>query len=166
MSGRRRFRPGSGHVFGMMLANALATLLILPVIFALFGVHHVDLPLGLASHHWAQAVEWQSFWPLLPGAAICFGCLWFWLILTGRTRGLSWGSALVYGVFIALFDVPLRGFLTGALNGDPLTGLLIGLVVVFLLPALLLSMLTFGVLMGALNGWLAQGWIKRHVPRT
>lgn len=166
MSGRRRFRPGSIGILGMMALNAVLALFLLRLLFALFGVATV-IPDFAGSHAWAHGAEkWSLVGPLIPGAAICFGLLWFWLILTGRShKGLSWGSALIYGAFIGLFDVPVAGLLAGSMHGNPLLGLLIGMLIVFLVPSLLLSMLVFGVTLGAFNGRMAEHWIDKHRPQ-
>ncbi|HLK59022.1 MAG TPA: hypothetical protein VKU00_20850 [Chthonomonadaceae bacterium] len=167
MSGRRRLRPGSAGLLGMMLLNGLIAFGVLHVLLAAFGIRQI-LPDFAASHAWAQeASKWESLWPLIPGAAIGCGCLWFWLIVTGRTeRGVNWASALVYGVVIALLNVPSFGLLAGILNGNPLLGLLISMALMIMMPALTICMAAFGLTMGAINGWLAQRWIARNYPKA
>ena len=99
---------------------------------------------------------------LIPGAAIGYGILWFWLIITGLTnKGLPWAGAIVYGAIIALCDVPLSGLLNGIQNGTPFLGMLIGLVIMILVPTIAACMVMFGILMGLMNGHKAQKWIDR-----
>jgi hypothetical protein len=147
----------------MMVLNAIAAYFLLAILLKLFGLT-IILPEFAAHHAWAaEGSRWDVLAAFLPGAAISYGLLWFWLILTGRSeRGITWGGALVYGVIIALYNVPLSGFLVGLLHGDPLFGLLIGLVILLLVPSLAMCMLVFGLLMGLLNGKWATRWIERH----
>jgi hypothetical protein len=164
---KRRLRPGSAGIVGMMAVNAVVSLLVLTVMFKLFGVSQL-LPDFAAHHAWAaEAANWEMFGTLIPGAAIGFGLLWFWLVLTGRSsKGLSWGGAAIYGLIIGLCSIPLSGFLTGVLHGSPLFGLLIGLVIMLLVPSIGLCMATFGIIMGLINGRFAQRWIDRHYVGT
>ncbi len=169
MSGKRRFgRPGGGSLFGMMVLNGVASLIVLIFVFALFRVGSI-LPMRLAAIPLVRAaLKWNALWPMLPGAAIGFACLWYWLVLIGRARGVPWGGALLYGVGLALADLPLSGFLLGLVHGGPLVGLilaLISLLTLLLMPAVTLAMAVFGLIMGAFNGVLAQVWIERHRPR-
>ena len=166
MSGRRRLRPGSPSLLVMMLVNGMIAFAVLNVLFAMFGIREI-LPDYASTHAWAQqAAKWDLLWPLLPGAAIGFGCLWFWLIVTGRSeRGINWGVALSYGLAIAFLNVPIFGLLAGLLNGDPLIGLLLGLILMILMPSLPICMAIFGMLMGGVNGWLARRWIERNYPK-
>lgn len=163
MSGKRRLRPGSIGIVGMMAVNAALSLIVLSFLFKLFGVSQL-LPDFAVRHAWAaEAANWEMFGTLIPGAAIGFGLLWFWLILTGRSgKGLSWGGAAIYGLIIGLCNIPLSGFLTGLLHGSPLFGLLIGLVIMLLVPSIGLCMAVFGIIMGLINGRFAQWWIDRR----
>jgi hypothetical protein len=146
----------------MMAVNAVLTLVVLTVLFKLFGVSQL-LPDFAVHHAWAaEAENWEMFGTLVPGAAISFGLLWFWLVLTGRSsKGLSWAGAAIYGVIIGLLNVPVSGFLTGVLHGSPFFGLLIGLVIMLLVPSIGLCMAAFGITMGLVNGRFAQRWIDR-----
>jgi len=146
----------------MMAVNAVLSLVVLTVMFKLFGVSQL-LPDFAAHHAWAaEAADWEMFGTLVPGAAIGFGLLWFWLILTGRgARGLAWGGAAIYGLIIGLLSVPASGFLTGVLHGSPFFGLLIGLVIMLLVPSIGLCMAVFGIVMGLLNGRFAHNWINK-----
>ncbi len=165
MSGFRRFRPNSLSLLAMIVVNGLAAGVVLKFLFALFGIGAI-FPEWAAAHEWTRtAMQWELFWPLLPGAAIGFGCLWYWLILAGRFRGLPWGAACIYGCGVAFATVPLSGFLLGLQNGSPLLGLLIGLVMILVLPSLLAAMTCFGLAMGLLNGVWAQRWIIKNRPR-
>lgn len=157
---RRRFgRPNRIDLLAMMLLNAIASGLVFYFVYTLFNVQPIIdaylMARGLTTARTTLVA------PLIPGAGVAFGCLWYWLILTGRRSGLSWGSAFLYGILIAMADVPLGGFVVGLLNGNPLLGLLIGLVMLLLLPSLVLAMALAGLLMGGGNGWLAQRWIER-----
>ncbi|HZO88387.1 MAG TPA: hypothetical protein VFB38_08605 [Chthonomonadaceae bacterium] len=168
MSSKRRFgRPGGGSLLGMMIINGLVAAVVLLIVFVLFDIGHI-LEARLAAYPLVgAAAHWSKFWPMLPGASIGFGCLWYWLVLVGRSRGVPWGGALLYGVLIAMGNVPFSGFLAGLLHGSPLMGLvlaLIALLSLLLMPSLLLAMLVFGATMGAFNGLMAQGWIERHRP--
>lgn len=163
-SNRRSLRPNGLGILGMMVLNACLSLALFTVLFKMFGVSSL-LP-DLAAHYdWAAdagAAHWEMLGTLIPGAAISFGLLWFWLILTGRTaKGLSWGGAAIYGMIIGLYNVPISGLLTGMLHGHPAIGLLLGLVVMLLVPTVGLCMLVFGVIMGLINGRMAHSWIEQ-----
>jgi hypothetical protein len=162
-STKRRLRPGSLGIVWMMAVNAVLSLVMLTVMFKLFGVSHL-LPDFAVHHAWAADAEhWQMFGTLVPGAAIGFGLLWFWLVLTGRSgKGIAWGGAAIYGLIIGICDIPLSGFLTGLLHGSPLFGLLIGLVIMLLVPSIGLCMAAFGITMGLVNGRFAHNWIERR----
>jgi hypothetical protein len=165
MSGSRRFLPGFFRLLGMMILNGVAAGVVLPLLYRLFGVSGL-LARQLASWPVTQAAaKWETLWPMLPGASLLFACLWFWLIVTGRTRGINWGAACFYGLMISFSNVLIAGFLTGLLNGNPLLGLLLGLVMLILVPHLLLAMIAFGLIMGLFNGCLADRWIERHRPK-
>lgn len=165
MSGRRRFLPGFFGLLGMIICNGLVAGMVLQVLYGLFGVSS-HLSMRLAAWSITQsAAKWETLWPMLPGASLLFGCLWFWLIVTGRSRGVNWGAGTLYGVLIAFGNVLIAGFLTGLLNGNPLLGLLLGLVMLLLVPHLLLAMIAFGLTMGVFNGWMATRWIVRHRPK-
>ncbi|HZP80507.1 MAG TPA: hypothetical protein VFB21_02605 [Chthonomonadaceae bacterium] len=165
MSGKRRYgRPGGGSLLAMMCVNGIVALIVLKLVFVVFGAGTI-LATGLAAHAQASLIErGRMLWPMLPGAAFGFSCLWFWLALIGRSRGVPWGAALLYGVAIAFANVPFSGFLVGLLHGNPLLGLLLALVSLLLLPSLAVSMIAFGLAMGAFNGLMAQRWIARHRP--
>lgn len=165
MSGRRRYnRPGGGSFFGMLFVNGVAAFILLKIVFALFGTGLI-LSQRLAAYGPTHAAaRWDTFWAMLPGAALGYACLWYWLILVGRSRGISWGGASIYGVLIAFGNVLAAGFLIGLLHGNPLLGLLIGFVMLLMIPSLLLAMICFGLAMGGFNGLLAYNWIERHRP--
>jgi hypothetical protein len=152
----------------MIFINGIAALIVLTVVFHLFGVGPI-LEARLAAIPLVRvAAKWNALWPMLPGAAVGFACLWYWLVLIGRSRGVPWGGALLYGVALALGNVPLGGFIIGLIHGGPLLGLLLALVFLLnllLLPSVTLAMAVFGLVMGAFNGILAQLWIERHRPR-
>lgn len=163
--GRRRFgRPNRFDLLAMMLVNAAASGVIFYVVYTLFNIQPI-LTEALAARGIAMGGRIALIVPLIPGAGIAFSCLWYWLILTGRRNGLSWGGALLYGVLIACADVPVGGFVQGALEGNPLMGLLIGLVLLLVLPPLLLATILAGLLLGGSNGWLANKWIERYRRR-
>jgi hypothetical protein len=147
----------------MILFNSMLSFVVLNIVFKLFGISQV-LPVFAAHHAWAaEAADWEMFGTLVPGAAIGFGLLWFWLILIGRKgTGVSWGGSVIYGVIIGLLNVPFSGLLTGLLHGSPILGLLIGLVIILLVPAIGLCMALFGLIMGVINGRFAQNWIDRR----
>lgn len=165
MSGRRRFLPGFFGLLGMIILNGLVGASILKLLYWLFGVSGI-LEMRLASWPLMQAAsKWETLWPMLPGASLLFACLWFWLILTGRTNGVNWGAALFYGVMLSFANVLIAGFLAGLVNGDPLLGMLLGLVMLLLVPHLLIAMILFGLTMGLFNGLLSHRWIERHRPK-
>jgi hypothetical protein len=146
----------------MMALNGVVACLVLAVLFALFGVGNIIEARLAASSLTADAAKWSALLPMLPGAAILFGCLWYWLVVIGRAKGLPWGAACLYGVFLACGNVPLSGLLMGLLHGNPLLGMLIALVMLLMLPSLLVAMICFGLTMGAFNGLMAARWIERH----
>ena len=166
MSSKRRYnRPGGGSFLGMILLNSIVAFIVLKVVFTLFGVNWVLGQKVAAIGALHVAVKWGVLVAMLPGAAVGFACLWYWLILVGRSRGLPWAGALIYGVLLAFGNVLLAGVLRGAAAGNPLLGLLFALVMLLLMPTIWLSMACFGLTMGLFNGLLAQNWIVRHRPR-
>jgi hypothetical protein len=146
----------------MMALNALIAGPLLALLLMLFGVQHIRLPLPMLDRLVANESAGAIVWTMVPGAGIGFGCLWYWLVLVGRSRGISWGGACIYGVGIALADVLIWGLIGGTVHGAPLLGLLIGLVMLLMLPSLTLAMCVFGLIMGVLNGRAAQRWIERR----
>lgn len=164
-SRKRRLRPRVIELVGMIALNAVVSAVLLRVLFVMFGVSAI-IPELSARFAWAaEASRWSIVGTLIPGAAVSYGLLWFWLVITGRTqRGISWGGAAIYGAFAGIYDVPIAGFLTGLQHGYPILGLLLGLVMVFLVPSVLLMMITFGITMGLNNGRMARRWIERHYP--
>jgi hypothetical protein len=146
----------------MMVLNASIAGPLLALVLALFGLQTIAPPLHAFARVMESLSRWDVIWPMLPGAGIGFGCLWYWLILTGRSQGVAWGGACIYGVMIALADVLAWGLILGTLQGNPLFGLLLGLAMLILLPVLLVAMSVFGLVMGVLNGHAAQRWIARR----
>lgn len=165
MGRSKRILPGSAGLLGMMALNGLVGALALIAVYALFGLNTVFaqrvLHLGLLS----VTERWEMLWPLIPGAAISFACLWFCLIVVGRSRGVQWQNALFYGIGIAYGNVLLGGLLNGLMHGNPLMGLLLGFAMLLLIPANWAAMGIFGAFMGLLNARLAARWIDRHYPR-
>jgi hypothetical protein len=165
MSGKRRIRPGSASLLAMMVFNAVASVAVLYVVYAMFGLN------SALAHRLSQvgtlgaAANWETLLPLVPGAAIGFALLWFCQVIVGRSRGVHWPGAFFYGMGIALGDVLLGGLINGSLHGSPLIGLLLGLLMLILVPANLAGMLLFGAIMGLINGRLAHAWIARYYPR-
>jgi hypothetical protein len=151
----------------MILVNGVVALGVLAVLFAVFDVRPIlaarleAIPLVRAAAHW------NLLWPMLPGGAVGFACLWYWLAFMGRARGVTWGGALLYGGAIAFGNVPLSAFLVGLLHGNPVLALVLALVSLLnlLQPSFTLAMAVFGLTMGAFNGALAHAWIERHRPR-
>ena len=163
---RRYGRPHRTDLLAMMLLNALVAAPALLLVFAIFGTRSIFAPILAASPQDDESfIRWLSYFMLLPGAGIMFSCLWYWLILTGRGRGLNWGAALCYGVGIALVNVPVCGFLVGLMLGNPALACIFALICVMLIPHLLLAMSTFGLMMGAFNGLWAHNWIAHHRPK-
>jgi len=163
MSRGRFGRPGRGSLLGMMVVNGIVGGVVLVVLFALFGVGNILETRLAASSMTADASKWNALLPMLPGAAILFACLWYWLVMAARrSKELPWGAACLYGISLACSNVPLSGLLMGLLHGDPLLAMLIALVMLLLLPSLLIAMICFGLVMGAFNGLMAAHWIERH----
>ena len=160
MRGPRYGRPKSANLLGMMGVNAVVGLVLLFCTLHLFGIREIVVPMTL--QHALSAIKWDALWPLLPGAAVAFGCLWFWLVVVARSRALPWAGACVYGIAIALMNVPVSGLFIGLLHGNPLLYFLIGLVNLLLLPTVVCAMVAFGLAMGILNGLLAQSWVDRQ----
>lgn len=166
MSGRRRTLPSSARLLGMMVANAVISTVVLYAVYAMFGLNNVLMARLSQVETLDVASKWQTLWPLIPGSAIAFACLWFCLIVVGRTRGINWPSAFFYGIGIAFGNVLLGGLLNGLLHGNPLLGLLLGLLMLFLVPATSAGMVIFGAIMGLINARFAASWIDRHYPRA
>lgn len=165
MSEKRRLRPGSASLLGMMVLNGLVSIAVLLAVYALFGLNSVFAQ--SLSHFGALGVaaKWETLWPLVPGAAIGFALLWFCQIIVGRSRGVNWAAALFYGIGIAFANVLLGGLLNGILHGSPLMGLLMGLIMLLMVPANWAGMALFGAIMGLVNARFASAWIARYYPR-
>jgi hypothetical protein len=165
MSGKRRVRPGSASLLGMMVFNAVVGTILLLVVYALFGLNSVFAQRLAQVSALGAAAKWETLWPLIPGVAIGFALLWFCQVIIGRSRGVNWAGAFFYGIGIAFCNVVLGGLLNGLLHGNPLLGMLLGLLMLLLVPANWTSMALFGALMGLLNARLAAAWIARYYPR-
>lgn len=165
MSGKRRLRPGSASLLAMMVLNGVVSVAMLGVIYALFGLN--SLLAQRLSHFSAlgAAAKWETLWPLIPGAAVGFAILWFCQVIVGRSRGVNWAAAFFYGIGIAFCNVLVGGLINGILHGNPLMGLLLGLLMLILVPANWTGMALFGAIMGLLNARLAHAWIARYYPR-
>ena len=167
MAIRRKYgRPHSAELFGMMLVNAGIASVVLLVVFGIFGTRHILLPVSLQSAQIADLTgslfKWLCYGLLLPGSGILYGCLWFWLILTGRRQGVNWSAGMLYGVGIALANALLCGAMAGAMLGNSLIGLVFALVNILLSGSFLFATATFGVFMGLLNALGASRWIAKH----
>ena len=163
MIGKRRYgRPGSTDVLLMMLVNLLISSVVLLAVFLLFGVGIAIGQLPLAPDEDARTIAWMLYGFILPGASVGYGLLWFWLIVTGRTpKGLNWGAAFVHGAIIGLLCLPFGSLCTGILLGDPMLAVLLALLSLVMVPSIAVSMIFFGLVMGALNGAMEIG--RAHV---
>ena len=155
-------RPNRASLLGVMLLNGLVGTIVLYLVCTLFGVSSIVLG-QLAAHGIKVSEKWGVVLPMLPGIGIGMGCLWFWLVLIGRTRGVQWGGAIVYGGILAACNVPIAGLILGLLDGVPTKELpllmLISLALMLLSPALIVAMLLSGGIMGLFNARLAYDWI-------
>ncbi len=155
-------RPDRASLFGTMLINALAGSVVLYLACTLFGVNAIVIG-QFARHGITISERWGVVLPMLPGIGIGMGCLWFWLVLVGRTKGVQWGGAAVYGGILAVCNVPLAALVQGALAGrtfeEILLMMLIALALVMISPALLVAMLLAGGILGLFNARLAHAWI-------
>ena len=153
-------RPGRLPLLAMMLANGILSWFVLHILFSILDVRDIPDIFGPRGAAWTVGLKsWDLLTWMLPGVGIGLGCLWFWLILVGRSRGVPWGGAFAYAVVIAFVNAPVSGLLIGSLHGNPFLGALIGLAVLLLQHSLLLALILYGILMGGLNGWLAERWI-------
>ena len=165
MSRRRYGRPDRASLLIMMALNALAAICVLTVALTLFGVREL-IPFRLSEMLHTLTPRWSMVWPMLPGAAIAYGCLWYWQVVIGRSKGVPWGGAAIYGLIIAVVDVPIGGLIYGLTIGQPLLCMLFLFALLIILPGWLLTVAAFGITMGLLNGRAAQWWIERHRPRA
>lgn len=158
-------RPSFRELLRVLVINLFTSGFLLVLLFALLDVRSV-LSAGIMSHVLLRPVTRSlGALPFVPGAAGLFGIFWYWMALVGRVRGVPWGAAVVYGIMIAVVNVPLAGFVRGLAMGNPLLGLLYALAMVLMLPSLLLCMTVFGICMGVLNGSLAASWIRSRRGR-
>ena len=161
-------RPNRLSLFIVMLVNALAGSLVLYLVCTLFGVASIVIG-QLAAHGIKISDRWGIVLPMLPGIGIGMGCLWFWIVLLGRTRGVQWGGAAVYGAILAVCNVPIAALILGVLAGVEPNGLLImmliALALLMLSPALLVAMLLSGAILGLFNARLAHDWIAWYKRR-
>ena len=155
-------RPNRASLFVTMLLNALVGSLVLYLVCTLFGVNAIVLS-QMAAHGIQISDRWNMVLPMLPGVGIGMGCLWFWLVLVGRTKGVQWGGAAVYGGLLAVCNVPIAALVLAALEGCPPNEMLLMMLIAFALvlisPALLISMLLSGGILGLFNARLAHTWI-------
>ncbi len=154
----RRNRPPTSAIIGMMLANAVLSFPILFSLLWLMGVKSI-LPPGFEKG--PQLIRTSVV--MLPGAGILFGCFWFWLTVTRRASGISWGAAAIYGLFLGWGVVVTGGAVIVVLHGQPalaLLGALLSLITLALSPALLFSASLSGIVMGIINGYAAHIWIE------
>lgn len=165
MGGRRKYgRPHRGDVLGMMLMNTGVSAFVLTIVFWFFEVGTIMPQRFAPITNGISAPEWLFLLALTPGAGIAYGCLWYWLVIIGRAKGVPWGGAFVYGALVAFGNVPFSGFLFGLMSGTPFLGALIGLAMLLIVPQLLIAMTLFGIIMGWYNGVKAANWIARHRP--
>ena len=155
-------RPNRLSLLAVMLLNALVGVVVLYLVCTLFGVNTIVIG-QLAAHGIHVSERWGIVLPMLPGIGIGMGCLWFWLVLVGRTKGVVWGGAAVYGGLVAVCNVPIAALILVALEGRPpeefLMAMLIAFALVLLMPALLIAMLLSGGILGLFNARLAHTWI-------
>ncbi len=151
-------RPGSASLLTVIAVNYILSTIVLGIALMLSDILHFlpVLPHG-TGYHVCMRVAAQI---LAPGAAILYGCQWFWLVITGRVKGVTWGGALVYGSCLAVANVPVAGVIAGALYGSPLIGFLLALALLLVHPGTLFFMLLAGVLLGGANGLAASAWIS------
>jgi hypothetical protein len=164
---RRKYgRPTRPDLFLMMWVNGLAALVVLAVVFGLFGVEFF-FPAQLSRFPLAADEtpgRWAVVLCMLPGAGIGYGCLWYWLILRQRAHHISWGGACLYGLAVGMGSLISAGLLFGLIFRLELAPLfmLLMLAMLILVPPLQAAMIAFGLTMGLLNGWLAQRWIDHY----
>lgn len=155
-------RPNRASLFGVMLLNGLVGAIVLYLVCTLFGVSTIILS-QLAARGFEVSEKWNVVLPMLPGVGIGMGCLWFWLVLIGRMRGVQWGGAIVYGGILAACNVPVAGLILGLLEGVPTKELpllmLIAFALMLLSPAMIVAMMLSGGIMGLFNARLAYVWI-------
>ncbi len=156
-------RPGSASLLAVIACNYLLSTAILGLALLFSDILHFIPVLPQETGYFA-CLHFSAI-VLAPGAAIFYGCLWFWLVITGRVKGVTWGGALVYGVCLALLDVPVAGLIAGALYGSPLLGFLLGLVILLIHPGVLFFTSCAGALLGCVNGIVATAWISQWKRR-
>jgi hypothetical protein len=148
----------------MMAVNGLVSSVLLLVLFLVFGIR-VFLPVRMAGHTLLLTKEtWAMLALMVPGSGIGFACLWYWLILRGRSRGVAWGAAGLYGVAVAFCALPFAGFCIGLLYDQPFLFGLVALALLLLMPNMLAALTVFGLAMGAFNGIMAHRWIAFYRP--
>lgn len=151
-------------MLGMMAVNALLGGVVLFVFLQLFGIREIVAPDAMGRA--LSRIKWNALWPLVPGIGVAFGCLWYWLVAVARSHRLPWAGACIYGSIIAVMNVLLSGLMVGLLHGNPLLYFLMALIALLLVPSVLCSMVIFGLVMGALNGLLAQRWVDRQKGKS
>ncbi len=155
-------RPGIFSLLGVMLLNLLVGSLVFYLVCVLFGINSIVIG-QLLAHGIKVSDTWGVVLPMLPGVAVGMGCLWYWIVLIGRTKGVQWGGATVYGGLLALFNVPLAALVLCLVKGVdpeqiPLI-MLISLALALVSPAITVGMLLAGGIMGLFNARLAHTWI-------
>jgi hypothetical protein len=155
-------RPNAGQRIGMVIGNAIVSLIVLKLVFLLLGGNKIELPFGA---HWLanNDIEWNPFLFLTPGAAVAYGRLRYNLIMEGRAKGVSWTGGTIYGMLLAFGNVMFACALYGLFGEEPiggaLLGMLFGLLSLLMHPSLLVSMGAFGIIMGLFNAMRAEQWL-------
>jgi hypothetical protein len=160
---RRKLRPGSAQLLWAVAQNALASVVVLRLVLGIFGIEELLPEAAARFTHVHAGAQWHLAWALTPGAAACFGLLWFWLVVTGRSgKGVNWGAGAFYGVAIGILDVPAACLIEGLRLGFGLFGFLLGLIFMLLVPALTMSMIVYGLIFGVGNASFADKWIANR----
>ena len=152
MTRRRYGRPDRASLLTMMILNAVAAIAVLAVALALFGVREL-IPFKLAEMLHTLTPRWSMVWPMLPGAAIAYGCLWYWQVVIGRSRGVPWGgSCHLRPDHRARGCADRRPALRASRSGSRCSACCSSSRLLIILPGWLLTVAMFGITMGLLNG--------------
>ncbi len=162
---KRRLRPSFGAITGVALINYLLIPLVLRTLFHAFDF---SSQAPLVQFHGIQSEGSDMMVAeIAPVASVGFALLWFWLVVTGRShKGIAWGGAAIYGAIVAISSFAFILLIDGLKSGDFFLVLLLLVLMLVLVPKLTLCLVFFGVIVGLINGLMADWWVRnRYVGR-
>lgn len=155
MKGKTIPRPARSDVAKRLLANLFLVFVLEELFLTLFQVRGIFPP-----GHDGFVARLLLTLELLPGLALAYTLFWYWLVLLGRVRDVSWGAAFFYGILIGIAGVVVAGGIAGLIAGNPILGVLLGIVALFMNPPILFAQGLVGLVLGLWMGFKAETWLE------